>query len=244
MKYVNEKGVEGMQQIIICEDDPMQLVALEEYIKRSLQVETEIFTYTSGKQLVNELHKFSQSCIFLLDIILIDENGIDIAKEINKVKMKSSIIFITAYIHLVTDIFDTRHVYFVLKSDLEYRLGIALQKALEQQNQNKMTIALQEGADEVILHVEDIIYIERELRITHVHMDDGIEKTSLKLNTIHNCLPSHFQRCHNSFIVNLKRVIRVNRKELILKDGVTIPVSRAYYIKVKQKVEEFIIKVN
>lgn len=232
-----------MQQIIICEDDPIQLADLESYTRKSIEDEIEIFTFTCGKELLSKLPTFSRSCIFLLDIMLKDENGIEIAKQINELQAKASIIFITAYLDLVTDIFDTRHCYFVLKSDIDIRLERALQKAMDQQNQNKTQISLQEGAEKIILHTEDIIYIERELRVTYIHTSTEVKKISLNLERISKHLPSYFQRCHNSYIINFKMVVKIRNNELIMVNDIYIPISRPYQRNVKKKFEAYILEL-
>lgn len=232
-----------MQQIIICEDDPIQLVELEEHMKQCIQEEVEILSYISGKKLLNDLPTLSPSYIYLLDIMLKDENGIEVAKHINEVQPKSSIIFISAYLDLVTDIFDTRHCYFILKSDLPHRLGIAIHKAMDQQNQNRKILSLHDGTKKIILHTEDILYIERKIRVTYFHMETGIEKTTLCFDAISKYLPTYFQRCHNSFIVNFKAIKKLHRNELVVANDICIPISRAYQKKVKQKFEEYIMEL-
>lgn len=232
-----------MQQIIICEDDPVQLQELEAYTKQCIEGEIETLTYTSGRILLDDLEQLSNPCIFLMDIMLKDENGIEIAKQINAKQPKSSIIFITAYLNLVTDVFDTNHCYFVLKSDLHHRLRIALQKAIEQQNQNKMVISLQQGAKKIVIHTEDILYIERKLRITYFHLDTRIEKVYTSFDLILEKLPTYFQRCHNSYIVNFKQIKEIGRNDITLHNDICLPISRAYSNQVKQKFKDYVVEL-
>lgn len=232
-----------MQQIIICEDDSIQLKELVKYTKEIVHDEIEILSYSRGGELIRDLEQFSNPCIFLLDIMLKDENGVEIAKKINELQPKSSIIFITAYLNLVTDVFDTNHCYFVLKSDLRHRLPIALRKAMEQQNQNRMILLLPKGAEKLVIHTEDILYIERKLRTTYFHLDSSVEKVSLSFDAVVNYLPTYFQRCHNSFIVNFKQIKKICRNEITLNNDINIPISRAYSNQIKQMFEAYIIEL-
>ncbi|SCY71442.1 LytTr DNA-binding domain-containing protein [Lachnospiraceae bacterium XBB2008] len=51
-------------------------------------------------------------------------------------------------------------------------------------------------------------------------------------------LPSHFARCHRSYIVNLKRVKRFNSTEYVLEleGGINVPVSRKYREEIRESI--------
>lgn len=242
--YLSElKGMKSMYQIIVCEDDEKQLEEIKMLIKHILVEEVSICCYSNGNELMENINSFLPSCIFLLDIMLKDSNGIEIAKSINVLKPKASVIFITAFIDKVTDIYAVNHCYFVLKTDIQNRLRFALQKAIHQQDQNRELISIQQNRIKIVVHTEDILYVERDLRVTYIVTEESVEKTTLKIDGLQKQLPSHFQRCHNSYIVNLKKILRLSRNEVILKNKHTIPVSRAYSKIMEEAFNEYILEL-
>lgn len=75
--------------------------------------------YTDGKKLINDIEKseIEPTMIFCdVDMETEEYNGIDIAKKINALAPQSHIVYLTNYLEYAPDIFQTEHLYFVLKS--------------------------------------------------------------------------------------------------------------------------------
>ena len=68
--------------------------------------------------------------VAVLEIRMAGMDGIELAKRLNALVPGCAIIFLTAYLSYAPDVYETRHVYFVLKSELDRRIGSALRAAL------------------------------------------------------------------------------------------------------------------
>ena len=68
--------------------------------------------------------------VAVLDIRMAGMDGIELAKRLNALVPGCAVIFLTAYLSYAPDVYETRHVYFVLKSELDRRIGSALRAAL------------------------------------------------------------------------------------------------------------------
>ena len=127
---------------IICENDLRQA----DHLKRCLQKlypECTILQYQSGDQLLKESDLLKQECILFMDIVLEDASGIQVAQMIAKKRPSIIIVFISAYLDKVVDIFDAPHCYFIYKPELAQRLRPALEKAMEQLGDNRRKLCLQ-----------------------------------------------------------------------------------------------------
>lgn len=81
----------------------------------------------------------------------------------------------------------------------------------------------------VFLEQQQIVYLERSKRITHIHTEEGVISTSEKLEDLLNRVRGEmFIRCHNSFAINLKHVTSYSRTAAALTGGKLIPISRKY----------------
>lgn len=67
--------------------------------------------------------------IFILNTYFKHSSGIDTAKMINKMNPNSIIIYISDSIHATEKIYETSHIYFILKQNVERFLPKALSKA-------------------------------------------------------------------------------------------------------------------
>ena len=55
------------------------------------------------------------------------------------------------------------------------------------------------------------------------------------LEDVQRQLGEEFLRCHKSFLVNLEKVVRFSKEQIVLEDGTNIPISRSYAKNVRQR---------
>lgn len=230
-----------MQNIVICEDDSKQALYLKDLVLSKIP-ECNIFIYNSGKTLIENIENFDEFTIFFMDIILVDQNGIELSKIINKSVKNAIIIFISAYLDKVTDIFETNHCYFVYKPELEIRLQPAINKALLTIYEEKQNLTIQLKNKIVVIALKDILYLERIKRTTFIYCFNEVYRCSYNLDYFLDTLPPLFVLCHRSFIVNLNNVKEFLRTNFILQNNTIIPVSRSHYQDVKEQFQNFLFK--
>lgn len=61
--------------------------------------------------------------IAVLDIQMGEMDGISLAKRLNALTPSCRIIFVTSYLAFATEVYSTEHVYFILKSQIDERIG-------------------------------------------------------------------------------------------------------------------------
>ena len=96
------------------------------------------------------------------------------------------------------------------------------------------------GKAHLILAPEEIVWLERDKRITRIVSTRGEFITNEKLSLLMERLPVlDFVRCHNSYIVYIPAV-KVYRKDMfIMKDGRKILISRGYEEKTRKAFERW-----
>ena len=101
----------------LCDDNPLHLRMISQEIQRLCgmrEIEAEIHTWTSGAQLLKEIETYDIQ-LYILDIRMPEITGIDAAKQINLIQPSAQIIFISSYLEYFSDVYETEHLYFVLK---------------------------------------------------------------------------------------------------------------------------------
>lgn len=235
-----------MYKIVIFDDDSKSCDKtrriLEKYAK-SKKVLFDIITVCSASSLLKLFEEDKNIDVAFLDI-RVGENadGIELAKEINRLAPNTAIVFLTGYIEYATDIYDTKHVYFILKEEFEKRIEALFQKLsifIERKNQRGRYVVFHLKGKEVVVKEDDISYIERKGRITYIKRKEEVLEVAEKLRDLEDKLrPISFVRCHNSFIVNFTAVKEFTRTEFLLEDGTAVPVSR---YKLEETREKFFV---
>ena len=152
---------------------------------------------------------------------------------LRSVSLKPVTIFTTAYAQHAAEAFDLDAVDYLLKPYSFERFTQAINKAkdaLGRQRPSEPDDCLTVKADRqwVKIAMTDIHYVEGWKEYVKIFTGSGKIITLESLNNLENTLPGdHFLRVHKSYIVAKNKVERLAGDELVLHDGVRVPVARA-----------------
>ena len=202
--------------------------------------------------------------LLVLDIEMPYNNGMNVASFVKKKYPKIEIIFCTGHAYFAADCYDFEPVDFITKPINEARLKRAIERA-EKKLRNTITefntekkadakskkIGINVEGGYQIIDVDNILYIEKRARKIYINTKG---KTSLvskyNLTQLEDILAPHdFFRCHQSFIVPIKKIRYVKNNQfgktysIILKESYDeIPLSRSKHAEIKEKLEQYGIK--
>lgn len=231
----------GYVHVAVCDNEEFFLTEIAEVVRSCVQPDRlDLKTFSDPLEMLGSGETFN---IAVLDIQMPALSGIDLAAELFKRCPDCQIIFVSSYTDYVTEVYDTPHLCFILKSRVRELLPRYLSRA--QQMLNKLEgqlITVEYHGTVSRIQERDILYIERMGRVTTIVCRDGrvltvpdrIESLLEKLT------PELFCRCHASFIVALRYVASYDRTEFVMTDGKHIPISRAYSSPSKQAFSHFI----
>jgi DNA-binding LytR/AlgR family response regulator len=90
------------------------------------------------------------------------------------------------------------------------------------------------------LMIEDILFFEKELRRIHVQTIHGRYSYYGTFRSLQAVIDQDFFQCHASYIVNLAKIIRLERYLIYLEGGEKILVSQRKYPKTKERYHRYI----
>ena len=215
-----------MLQIAICDDEPAfcrQVAEYSERLSESLEIPVSISIYTSPMEL---LSRDSLPDVLFLDIQMGEYNGIEIAREIRKRSSDLVLIFMTNYIQYAIEGYTVQAYRYLLKPITytqfcdEVRDVFALRRKRE-------PVPIHTASGDYFLAVEDIRYIETAYgKKLLIHSNQGILETNGTLSPWESVLGNNFFRVHNSFLVNMKDIRKLETNSIFLSTGECIPLSR------------------
>lgn len=157
----------------------------------------------------------------LLDISMGQDCGIDIAMKLNKLSVKTKIIYITSHLEFVTEIYKTDYSNILIKPIQKDKLKSVLKKSSDKY------LIIKTSSNTFRIKQDSIIYIESKKRLAFIHTETETISVYAKLSELITQLNASFYICHKSFIVNMYRIFKLNNTAAELTDGTIIPVSRA-----------------
>lgn len=227
-------------KIGICDDDQLAQESLKRQLMEYLKEQTapfsaEIYLFQSGREILSYLEQARLDLLFL-DIQLEAENGISLVGEIHKIQADCQIAYCTNYLEYATEVYETEHCYYLLKNEFSDRLPSVFRKVFRQKEQDRTVLPVQVSGVWENLPIREILYIERRGKKTYIFLEkEQMVETADKLEALLSRLPeTDFIRCHNSYIIAFEKIKMYTRMKVVMKNGVSISISRPYIRPVRE----------
>lgn len=232
-----------MWKLGLYDDDKNLMEQISEQLINRFEKEVELIRIKSEKELIDRIQEdmLQNIDILLLDIQLEHMNGIELARKIQLHNRKMKIIFMTGYMDYVQDIFEAEPTYLLIKPIDEEKLSQAVEKAIHKlETEQEQVLVLKEKGQIKRIPFNEIIYIESDKRYVHIYHGKEVEIVPMKLGELEKMLPDMFLRCHQSYMINMQRIEQFQKSQILLRDGIVIPVSRGKIDKVRKSFFRFL----
>lgn len=229
-----------MIQVTLCEDESPLVEVCREYARRFEKERGELLAWrflSDPKEMDPE--ELAREDILILDIEIGELNGISLAREIRKYNEQCLIIFTTNYLEYALQGYEVA-AFRYLKKPISYEefARVLGEAAAKHQKSARAVIALRCGYDTEQLRIADIMYCETQSGHLRIRTQDGREVlANAGISQVEEELKNYsFFRCHKACLVNLAYVQKPLKTDVLMKDGVTLPVS-------KYRMKEFMMKL-
>lgn len=229
----------------ICDDTNSDLAAIEGIINKYAMknnISIDIEKHNHPDLLLKQVSfKPEEYQVFFLDIVM-QKNGIDIARSIRKHCKEAIIVFATSSKEYAIDAFGVRAFDYLLKPLNEKQAFECIDRVFQEVSSSAKYVFKFKTNDKSIMmvNIKEISYIESINRRIILHMKDGSEIVSTSLhNKFLESIPfdyesCNFINCHASYVVNMNDIKSINDKSFITKGDDVIPISKSLFASVKR----------
>lgn len=234
--------------IAVCDDETGAIEKLENLIDRYFEnkaVTADIHKFTSGNSLL-------QTDVNLYDIIFLDikignENGLDIASELNKMGCTAVLMLISKYQRFLRDGYRVGAFRFLLKQSIEKTFDSEMDSALEELNIKKQQFSFQVYNKTYNVDYDDIIYFMSDghkVKVVAV-IDLPKDEFTGKIDSVEKYIDGdRFIRISHSYLVNINRIKAIRAYTAYLDTGEELSVSRNGYSGIEEKYVRIKRKLN
>lgn len=220
-----------MLKIAICDDRADFLSRLESKIgqwpagNRSITARC----FSDGDSLIRA-HSSTPFDIIFLDVIMPLLNGIETAREIREFDKSVKIVFLTSSPEYAVDSYTVKANNYLLKPVDDRALYRCLDEFLADINKSAQVLSMRSAGASYRLDLQSIEYIEAQNKHTIFVLSGG--KRLESIDPLHSfedklSLSDGFFKCHRSYIVNIDHIEQFTQKELTVRSGSRIPISRS-----------------
>lgn len=225
----------GFLRIAVCDDDALAIGVVSGTVSGLLEkkdMTAEISTFRNARELEHAMRQTAFDLIFM-DINLPDANGIDFGTKLRDAGSKTQIIFVSGNENSVFDSFKCEPIGFVRKSrflkDLVSCFELFLKRRDETDGAGAKTISVKCKKQVLLISVDNILYVEGALKLQRVFVSGNSEEyiiSSSMKKLEEELAPYGFIRIHSGYLVNYRYIKLIDKNEVRLKDGRSLPISR------------------
>ena len=229
-----------MIRVLAIDDEPLALRQLVSYIQKVpfLQLVGQCQSAVDARHLLDEEPVDAIFC----DINMPDLNGMDFVKQL---AVPPLVVFTTAYAEYAVEGFRVNAVDYLLKpfglqdfqraaNRLKERMSNHSENAVSSEysnhSENSDSIYVKTDYRTVKIALKDIRYIEGMSEYLKIYIENQPKPiiTLLAMKVLLEHLPQHFMRIHRSYIVNLDKIVEVNKNRVILDANTNLPIGDSY----------------
>ncbi len=219
-----------MIRSIAVDDEPSALDVIR--IHAAQVPELDLLDCFTDPLMALEFLKNNRVDLIFLDINMPGLSGLDL---LNRLKFKPRVVFTTAYSEYALDSYEFEAVDYLMKPIEFDRFYRSVQRYLKQSagNGNGGTtypeyIFVKDGYRQVKVVVDEITHIQSQGNYLDIFTGSGRTVTRMTLSQMQELLPANrFIRIHNSFVVNLSSIDRIENNQVLIGDA-AIPVGAKY----------------
>ena len=227
-------------RIAVCDDAPISIGSIEAMLKQysieHLHAIHSISTFLSANALLCYLEESNTDFdLYLLDIMMGDQNGIELAKNLRARGFRGKIVFLTASPDYALSAFSVKAAGYLLKPVNPEDLFPVLDEAVEDFHLRRSSaykfFSFRTPDGIFTTTFQEILYVEVMGHTPYYHLARGSQRGSEMRISFEDSMAELIQsgcfvRPHRSYLVNAAHIISIGTGKLTLDNGASIPVAR------------------
>lgn len=229
-------------RIAICDDEIQYRTQAVNAIRECIRSEGVLVDpFKDGKSLLQSFHKRPYDLVFL-DIEMPELDGIAVARRLRELSKEVPIVFLTSHIEFALVGYEVNALRYLTKPISIPKLQEVL-KHVSQQMQEHRVLWVKTDLSEEKVHIKDILYMEAQNQNIMIYAGKATYNVRYNLSDYEEQLQADgFFRIHRGYLVSLRHVKSLGKREVTMVDGTLLPVSRNKEKELKDALFQYIRK--
>lgn len=220
-------------RIAITDDNPADIKYIHSVLERwadARSLSVHIDSYPSAEAFLFQYEENPACDIILLDIEMPGMDGVTMAKRLREKNSTAVIVFITGYSDYIAEGYDVSALHYLMKPVDPDRFMEVLDRAVERLCREEKYLTVKTTNEIVRIPMSSVLFLEAARNYVTIHAEGrGDFVVRHKLGDFENKLDERFLRVGRSYIVNLTKLYRITRSEVLFPDGAVLPLPRGAY---------------
>ncbi len=213
-------------RIAICDDDPLEQEQLESAL-RGYDPAHSAEKFPDGPSLLAAAQRPPHFDIVFLDIYMPGEDGIGVARELQKVSPDTGIVFVTASREHAIDAFGLHALHYLVKPVTPQSVEEVFRRLAElRAPQRREEISFAVGSQRYTVFLDQILLLENDNHVVWVSLADGRRlKVWTSFGKLEQKLNGSFLRINRGIAVNMDYIAQMGTGVCVLRDGSRLPIA-------------------
>ncbi len=229
-------------RIAVCDDDKQEQEQFEEALKgwdptRSAE------KFYNGGDLIEAAKSVPAFDIVFLDIYLPGENGIDIAKKLNRISPETSVVFVTVSREHAVDAFSVYAIHYLVKPVTTEGIVECFRRLTQKRWENSRPITLISDRNRYTVFTNQIYLLESSNHTVLVSLTDGrCIKALTTFKELEKNMNDEFLKLNRGILVNMNYIARLNSDVCTLQNGTELPLSIRRRAAIRREYDNFVFE--
>lgn len=228
-----------MIDIAYCDDECAALQLYPEQVRTAFEQHhrpVRIDCFQQPLALMESIAANNRFHLLFLDISMPNLNGIELGRALRNIADDVLIVFVSSHEELVFESFQVTPFRFIRKGHFHQDLEECIPAIIAELEKRQTELTIDNGKEVYRIAPHKILYIESSDKIQKLVTLQGMIEIRYKLKDLETLLADYgFIRIHKGYLVNARFISHVNKREVILNTGESIPLSK---YRVEQVLEE------
>ncbi len=215
-------------KIAIVENEWIYTQNLQSLLKQwseEKQTTLDVSCFENGASFLNATQKEFFHLVFM-DIQMEEMDGLTCAKKLREMGFNGSIVFLTAFSEYVFEGYHVQALNYLLKPVSYAKISACLNYKYQELYDEHYIF--RNGNDIIQIPYSKIICFSSANHYTEIITPDATYQQLEPIKGILSRLPARFHSCHRTAIINEEHVSMIRGHEVVLSNGMVIPISRTY----------------
>ena len=239
-----------MIEIALCDDKAEDIWIIrslaEQFAAEHSEFPIRLSSFASSSELLEHIESTSGFDLYILDVIMPEVSGMQLAEVIRSRGEHAEIVFLTVSRDYAVDAFSVYACGYLLKPVCKDNFDKTVLRAVRKLVQEKsevLTVKTKSGLRRIPLH--KIVMIESFNHMREIIMtDDSVLETSATLSELFEQLKEHsnFFMPHRAYIANLDNSVGIVRYDLLMFGNRHIPIPKNQFAAVQDMARDYFFK--
>ncbi len=238
-----------MIKVAICDDEPNQIKLLRKMLDayaKNRSVNLLIRDYSGGEALLSDVSEGELFDIYILDILMPDQNGITLGKQLRRHDQNGLFLYLTASSDFALQSYEVRAFHYLLKPvDPEkfFHVFQDMVKLLADRTKQQFQVKTKESS--VLIDIDKLLYAELDGRSILYHLTNQKTLKSVSFSGSFRSIVEpllsdpRFALCGASFMINLATIKTIDKTGITFSNDQHIELPKSTHASMKAAWNEY-----